>query len=439
MKYANVIVLVLVFLTAILLHWFVTTKENFQTTKTPLTKENVQATLDSFVQDIIALYQEYKKEYEKNKDPRIRSRVEMAILINQINELYPQFQYIIENIQWQNYTMVSLEELKLVTTFLTQRMGVYGKANPTSVDVNDIDTFSSRIKNMMAMIEQKTALIQGSSNFMGEVRKIGIQILDNIVKLNRNYSKINKADIPLLKSDQYWLALLAAFVNFSDSPVQDIPEVQLGNLPGGKGVIGVTTKITTVPTTLPPPPPPTTQGPLTASPTTPPATPPTPPPAVKQESMKFSELVKSLMAYGPVTTSSSDELLKAQYNTKGQSINSSNISGTPSSKKKEDHASIDDIKKVIRDEISQEFAALKIGPKDKVNDSLSSRSTDTIAPSACKTNSNALEQGSWFRTAAEEGCPYAQGQQATTNPVVPIDMSEYIRKDSIPCWGCKLK
>jgi hypothetical protein len=155
--------------------------------------------------------------------------------------------------------------------------------------------------------------------------------------------------------------------------------------------------------------------------------------------MKFSELVKSLISYGPFTKSSADDLLKTQYNTNGQSINSSNISGTPSSKKKEEHASIDDIKKVIREEISQEFAALKLGPKDKANDTLSSRTMDTITPDGCKTNSNALEQGSWFRTAAEEGCPYAQGQQATTTPVAPIDMSEYIRKDSIPCWGCKLK
>jgi hypothetical protein len=145
------------------------------------------------------------------------------------------------------------------------------------------------------------------------------------------------------------------------------------------------------------------------------------------------------MSYGPFTKSSADDLLKSQYNTTGQSIHSSNISGTPSSKKKEEHASIDDIKKVIRDEISHEFAALKLGPKDTVNDSLSSRSMDTIPPDGCKTNSNALEQGSWFRTAAEEGCPYAQGQQPTTTPIVPIDMSEYIRKDSIPCWGCKLK
>jgi len=33
----------------------------------------------------------------------------------------------------------------------------------------------------------------------------------------------------------------------------------------------------------------------------------------------------------------------------------------------------------------------------------------------------------------------AQGQEHSTRPTwCPRDMSEYIRKDSIPCWGCKI-
>jgi serine/threonine protein kinase len=438
MKYANVIVLVLVFLTAILLHWLLTTKEHFETTKTPLTRENVKATLDSFILDILANYQEYKKEFEKNKDPRIRYRiVDMGNFIVTLNDAYPQYEYMINNYPYASLTAISLEEIKLLTTFLTQRIGVYGAANSTSADLNDIDTFSSRIKSTMGMIEQKAALVQGSSGYMSMVRTETLKILENLLKLKKRYKNISNNDIPLLKSDQYWYALAAASSNFimdRSLLTQEISELEVGNLPGSKPTTSIIKNIVTVPPTAPPTVPPTE--PLPAPPT---PTPLTTPPTTKEESMKFSELVKSLISYGPNGRATTDELLKIQYNTNGQTINSSNISGTLSSKNKEDHASIDDIKKVIRDEISQEFAALKLGPKDKVNDSLSSRSMDTITPDGCKTNSNALEQGSWFRTAAEEGCPYAQGQQPTTKPVIPIDMNDYIRKDSIPCWGCKLK
>jgi hypothetical protein len=238
MKYANVIVLVLVFLTAILLHWFLTTKEHFQTTKTPLTRENVKATLDSFILDILASYQEYKKEFETTKDPRIRYRLlDMGNFITLINDQYPQYQYMIDTYSYARLTSISLEEVKLVTTFLTQRIGVYGAANPTSADLNDIDTFSSRIKSMMGMIEQKAALVQGSSVYMATVRTEVLKILDNLVKLKQRYTNINKTDIPLLKSDQYWYALIASSVNFvidRSLLTLEISELELGNLPGGK-------------------------------------------------------------------------------------------------------------------------------------------------------------------------------------------------------------
>jgi hypothetical protein len=71
---------------------------------------------------------------------------------------------------------------------------------------------------------------------------------------------------------------------------------------------------------------------------------------------------------------------------------------------------------------------------------LAERSTEPVKPApAPKADSDALQQGSWFRSAASEGCPYAQGQVSTEEPLPPFDMSQYIRKDKIPCWGCTLK
>lgn len=48
-------VLLLVFLTAILLHYLLLKKEGFEAAKrTPLTKENVQSLADQFVQDLLS-------------------------------------------------------------------------------------------------------------------------------------------------------------------------------------------------------------------------------------------------------------------------------------------------------------------------------------------------------------------------------------------------
>jgi hypothetical protein len=106
-------------------------------------------------------------------------------------------------------------------------------------------------------------------------------------------------------------------------------------------------------------------------------------------------------------------------------------------------ASVDDIKKTVRDEIRAALGEVKAGPKDASNKALEDRSTIPVKPEAPKkAASNSLEQGAWFRNAASEGCPYAMGQQVDANaqPVpFPIDMNDYIRKDSIPCWGCTLK
>lgn len=76
----------------------------------------------------------------------------------------------------------------------------------------------------------------------------------------------------------------------------------------------------------------------------------------------------------------------------------------------------------------------------------SSGSSSSSSSSGASASTPSLWQGSWFRGGSKDpskpagaNCPYAQGQQSNQpEPVPGIDMSQYIRKDSIPCYGCKL-
>jgi len=80
---------------------------------------------------------------------------------------------------------------------------------------------------------------------------------------------------------------------------------------------------------------------------------------------------------------------------------------------------------------------------------LASRATNPVPPACPDANSPALQQGSCFRGASTDpsvpsssSLPYGTGQQScdsdSVKPLDPIDMSQYIRKDSIPCYGCTL-
>ena len=162
--------------------------------------------------------------------------------------------------------------------------------------------------------------------------------------------------------------------------------------------------------------------------------------------MKFSELIQTLMTYGPVQVGNGADLVKPLSTASEIPIDKvppSASTVTPSTAKyAESKASVDDIKKTIREEITSALGSVKKGPKDGVNQVIESRSTNPLAPQVPSIKTNGLEQGSWFRNASQEGCPYAMGQQVDANaqPVpFPIDMNDYIRKDSIPCWGCSLK
>ena len=170
--------------------------------------------------------------------------------------------------------------------------------------------------------------------------------------------------------------------------------------------------------------------------------------------MKFSELIQTLMSYGPVrlgsgivyvepssTLSKLTQLPSEEYVKPSISSKASMRGAVP--KNMSTSAPVDDNNKTVRDEIRTALGEVKVGPKDGVNKKLEDRCTTPVQPIAPKkAASNSLEQGAWFRNAASEGCPYAMGQQvdASIQPVPsPIDMNDYIRKDSIPCWGCTLK
>jgi hypothetical protein len=214
------------------------------------------------------------------------------------------------------------------------------------------------------------------------------------------------------------------------------------------------------------------------------------------EGYKFSELINSLLSYTSYKKNTMEppnyiDSIDSKYNTttllntsnasNASSYNSnmlmggSNDSGYTMNLKNGLNkggsnasmlAPVNSVNALIHDEIALQLAEKKQGPKDVYNDKIIDRcinpatpptpatpppTPSSSSPSSCtpvkpptpscppppKANSDCLQQGSWFRN-AKTTCPYAQGQVQNQEPK-PIDMSEYIRKDSIPCYGCTLK
>lgn len=428
MAYANVLVLGLVFLSAILLHYLFSKKEAFEgAQRTPLTKENVQGAIDKAIQDLINNYQKFKKEGEKLTDKRIRYRlVDIGNFINFINDSYPQLEYTIQIQEYSKNPSISLEDLNLVLDFFTTRVGLTSESSITDpVNATDLDMLSNRIQNIIGVVSQKAALIRGGTRMIEDYMPTIRNTLTNLANLKKNMGGMRPNDIPILRADLYYYAISAAGANFTANPETEsapIPELKLDNLPAGKSlaekIVGTITKpvtpITPVPTItvtekiIPPV--------TTASPT----------------GMKFSELIQTLMSYGP--------LQSVQVETRPAYVPNATDPKEVLAAETGSAAYLKEIKTTIRDEIKSQLKDVKLGPKDSVNKDLAERSTEPVKPAAApKADSDALQQGSWFRSAASEGCPYAQGQASTEDPVPPFDMSQYIRKDKIPCWGCTLK
>jgi hypothetical protein len=139
--------------------------------------------------------------------------------------------------------------------------------------------------------------------------------------------------------------------------------------------------------------------------------------------MKFSELVGALTTYPAIK-----EAQKASSQVKPKE---------DTSKKALDASSVKD-RSTSAGDVLNDMQQIKTGVKDIQNILLTERTSAPVIPKQPLTTSDGLQQGQWFRGSSDGACPYAMGQQSDIR-FAPVDMSEYIRKDSIPCWGCTLK
>lgn len=451
MQTTKLLFLVLAFLSAVLIHLLMTRVEHFQAAqKTPLTAANIQSLVDEATQDFLAYYQKLEKQGKTTNDKRIQYRLaDFATAINTLNYQYPAIQNTIQTMDLAPYKMITLEDLKLVKDFFARPVGLTSESNITDpANLADLDMFSNRAQSLFGMIQQKATSVSNSAGTVGEYgNKLRI-ILENIRKLKLDLSKMKPQDVPLLRADLYSVACIYASTNFTFDPNltnKPVPQLEVGNLPAAKSTTNAILSALTAPA-------------APAAPSKPVAsTTATKPADVSPTSMKFSELIQTLMSYGPVRLGSgivyvdpSQALIEPKQVpdvAKVEKVQPSISSKAPTRgavpKNMSSSASVDDIKKTVRDEIRAALGEVKAGPKDASNKALEDRSTIPVKPEAPKkAASNSLEQGAWFRNAASEGCPYAMGQQVDANaqPVpFPIDMNDYIRKDSIPCWGCTLK
>jgi hypothetical protein len=147
----------------------------------------------------------------------------------------------------------------------------------------------------------------------------------------------------------------------------------------------------------------------------------------------FSDVISTLISYTPgkdnkALTSASYDPVAANA---GIATSSNVILGAGS------NAYLDQIRGVVRDELGVQLKDVKLGPKDAQNTALASRNTAAVSAAVDQANSDGLVQGQDYRT--DPTCPYANGQNPPKAEPYPIDMNEYVRKDSIPCWGCTLK
>ncbi len=100
----------------------------------------------------------------------------------------------------------------------------------------------------------------------------------------------------------------------------------------------------------------------------------------------------------------------------------------------------DQVGEIVDDEISSKMRTYKHCNKDSCNSSISNRCTTPVNNDCGGATSPGLQQGLWFGGGGGGNCPYAQAQKMASgsNPSA-FDMSAFIRKDSIPCWGCSPK
>lgn len=420
----QLLTLLLLFLAALLIHYFLTTKEGFASARTPLTKDNVKTLYDSYVQDALQQYQKFKD--LNSSDPRVKMRLQYwAKEINTMNDQYPATIFNIEQFQYAKIPAISLEDLTIVKDFITKTVGItYTSDILTPATVADVDTLTNRLQAIIGIAMQKAPLvgIPVEPSVQAKLQKT----LGNLRKLKTNLATMKPSDVPLFKGDMYAYAISSAETNFvppTDAANYGI-DIRTDNLPkiqsATQAIVNAIAPSAAVA--------PVATGAVVAA--TPTATPAAP------SGMRFSELIKSLMTYTTQTE-------KASSATAPKAPNAVEPSPTDMTSSKASNTK--DLKKLVSEEVDSKLKNFLLTPKDMQNKDIANRSTNTDSEDSKKKTdfvSNALAQGQWFRGAATEssaGCPYAMGQQGQGAEPYPIDMNDYIRKDSIPCYGCNLK
>lgn len=104
-----------------------------------------------------------------------------------------------------------------------------------------------------------------------------------------------------------------------------------------------------------------------------------------------------------------------------------------------------DLKSVIQTEVKNAIGETNGGSEKQAQEPAKyqlDKSQQSASNCPSQNTTVGLQQGADYRGAQPQGapCPYAQAQTAAQcSQPQPVDMSEYIRKDSIPCWGCNIK
>lgn len=437
MNYTRILMLVVVFLIAVLLHWFILTREGFQTQKTPLTKEGVQGVLDEFVLDVLNSYQKFDQGDKKNL--RIRARVLlMANMINALNDQYPMLQNAVANMDYSKYPMLTLEDVRYVKDFLVRRMGETAVSDvSTPVTLNDLDLFTARIQAAFAFAQQKAVMVQGGQTMLNQFGSRVQLMLQNLKKLKMDMPSLKPVDVPLLKMDLYWVAMTLALANFvldEQDKTAPIPALNLGNLPVPKPpavALAQAVAAATAPAPVAPQPVAST-APIasTAAPTQTTAAAVMGAPTATSQGLKFSELIQTLISYTPIVAAQKDTTQTAAAATAPA------VAETPK------------IQDLVKDEVASQLASVKLGAKDAQNVAIANRTAPAavVAAEAPAPPSNGLFQGAWFRGAVQDpsaqqqtaSCPYAKGQAPPRAEPNPFNPNDYIRKDSIPCWACNV-
>jgi hypothetical protein len=375
--------------------------------ETPVSKTNIALMLDDTISKFVAYYQSLVKEPSYSTNIQISRRIKMTvILLNAINRGYKSIKDNIENSFPIPYGLTT-QDIQPVLDFLVSPMATYNDIRDP-ITVRDIDMFLSKLSSLKKTIDD-TSNKKGVSK---EEQKSLTELLTiptfNITRLKNTIPTSRLIDIPVLKSDLNAFVLLTSYHNFAVSPEEDTTPVEvldISNLPSAKPILS---KISDIATTVTD----TIDATTTDS-------------IYKKDysnlpsGMKFSEII--------------DDVIQAYDTTELGSNDEAGNSG-PSN-----------YKSSYYNDISSKLNSIPLGPKDYYNNSLSGRSIDTIKPTIPNTNTNALQQGSWFRN-KRESSPYANSQcpeaslTSGSGPMSPvINNNDYIRKDSIPCWGCKLK